>query len=312
MLDRPGSVPHADDVSSDLHVGKAEVERKLPLGRARILRFEPQSIDVLGSSNSYRVDFSLTPRSGNGGVCLGSDWNVHQARPLGMLYVLPPGQTVRARGDCGSHSSMVCDFEPDAIDRWFDGDIRWTNRRVEAMLNITNPNMIDSLRRLSDELRHPGLASAMVCELLAAQIAIDAARHCKAADEAGRRGGLPAWKLKLIDERLAELGAAPSLRELADLCQLSVRQLTRGFRASRQCSIGEYLTRNRIEHAKRLLATDISIKEVALSLGFTTPANFSTAFRRATGETPRQFRERNQWPGRAKGPSSIPGRQSPR
>lgn len=284
--------------SDSLHVGTAEVELKLPLGRARILRFEPQSIDVLGQPAHYRVDYSLTPRTcthtRSGGVCFGERWNARDARPLGALYVLPPGQTVRARGDCGSHSSMVCDFEPQAIDNWFDGEVRWTERRAEAMLDIANPNMMAALRRLSEELRSPGLAGAAVCELLAAQLAIDAARHCRAVDEElDGRGGLPQWKLRLIDERLAEMGAAPSLRELADLCQLSVRQLTRGFRASRHCSIGEYLMRTRADQAKRLLTTDISIKEVALSLGFATPANFSTAFRRATGETPSQWRQRH-------------------
>ena len=37
------------------------------------------------------------------------------------------------------------------------------------------------------------------------------------------------------------LGPLPSLAELAELCALSVRQLTRGFRASRGCSLGEHI-----------------------------------------------------------------------
>ncbi|HET8710862.1 MAG TPA: helix-turn-helix transcriptional regulator, partial [Spongiibacteraceae bacterium] len=219
-------------------------------------------------------------------------WSEHRFRPIGSLYVLPPGQTVRARGDCNNHSSIVCDFEPEAIDAWFEGDVRWTDRRLEAMLDIANPNLRASLRRLGDEMRNPGFASAAVCELLAAQVAIDSARHCRAIDAVKNRGGLSPWKLKAIDERLAEIGAAPSLQELAELCHLSVRQLTRGFRVSRGCSIGEYIAQNRLEHAKRLLAGSASVKEVAYSLGFATPANFSTTFRRAMGETPRQFRER--------------------
>lgn len=292
MPDRCGCIPV--NQSDTLHVGTAEVELRLPLGRARILRFEPQTIDVLGSSSHYRVDYSLTPRTRSGGVCFGSRWHAHQARPLGALYVLPPEHTVRARGDCSGHLSMVCDFEPDAIDSWFDGDVRWTRDRAEAMLDIPSPDMMGSLRRLSEELRQPGLASAAVCELLIAQIAIDAARHCKAAEEKTHCNGLSPRQLRLIDERLAELGSSPSLRELAELCQISVRQLTRGFRVSRYCSIGEYLTRIRIEQARQLLMTAASIKAVALSLGFTTPANFSTAFRRAVGETPGQWRERNR------------------
>ena len=278
--------------ANKLHVGQAEIELQFPLGRARILHFVDQTVDVSGCPSGYRVDMTLNSRPRNGGVCFSERWSAHQFKPIGALYVLPPGQTVRARGDCDNHSSVVCDFEPHAIDAWFDGDVRWTDRRLEAMLNIASPSMRNSLHKLSDEMRNPGFASEAMCELLIAQVAIDSARHCNAVDSVKERGGLSPLKLKMIDERLAEMGAMPSLHELAKLCNLSIRQLTRGFRVSRGCSIGEYLAQNRLEHAKRLLATSFSIKEVAFSLGFSSPANFSTTFRRATGETPRQFRER--------------------
>ncbi|MFT3930146.1 MAG: AraC family transcriptional regulator [Spongiibacteraceae bacterium] len=276
-----------------LHVGQAEIEQQFSLGRARILHFVDQTVDVSGCPSGYRVDMSLTPRRRNGGVCFSERWSAHQFKPIGSLYVLPPGQTVRARGDCGNHSSVVCDLEPHAIDEWFDGDVCWSDRHLEAMLDIASPNMRASLQKLSEELRNPGFASAAMCELLIAQVAIESARHCQAIEYVKDRGGLSPLKLKLIDERLREIGAAPSLQELAVLCKLSVRQLTRGFRISRGCSIGEYLAQNRLEHAKRLLAANASVKEVALSLGFASPANFSTTFRHATGETPSQFRERS-------------------
>jgi AraC family transcriptional regulator len=47
----------------------------------------------------------------------------------------------------------------------------------------------------------------------------------------------------------------------------------------------------RLDNAKRLLATDQSVKAIAYSLGFASPSSFCFAFRRATGETPRQFRQ---------------------
>jgi AraC family transcriptional regulator len=49
---------------------------------------------------------------------------------------------------------------------------------------------------------------------------------------------------------------------------------------------------NRLEHAKRMLAGDQSVKAIAYSLGFSSPSSFSYAFRRVLGETPRQFRQR--------------------
>jgi len=73
---------------------------------------------------------------------------------------------------------------------------------------------------------------------------------------------------------------------------LSVRQLTRGFRTSRGCSIGDYVVHSRIDTAKRLLGTSESVKSIAYSIGFSSTSSFSYAFRRATGTTPRQFRQR--------------------
>jgi AraC family transcriptional regulator len=71
-----------------------------------------------------------------------------------------------------------------------------------------------------------------------------------------------------------------------------VRQLTRGFRVSRGCSIGDYLAQARIDMAKRRLASEESIKAVAIAMGFGSPSNFTSAFRRSTGMTPGQFRQR--------------------
>ena len=99
--------------------------------------------------------------------------------------------------------------------------------------------------------------------------------------------------MRLIDECLREMRAAPTLTELASLCQLSVRHLTRGFRTSRGCSIGDYLASNRINHAKALLASGQSVKEVAYTLGFSSPSSFCFAFRSATGVPPREFLRRS-------------------
>ncbi|HKT52953.1 MAG TPA: helix-turn-helix transcriptional regulator, partial [Caulobacteraceae bacterium] len=99
-----------------------------------------------------------------------------------------------------------------------------------------------------------------------------------------------AWRLRLIDERLAKPGAPPSLPELASLAALSVRQLTRAFRASRGCSLGDHIADVRIERAKRLLTGQDSIKAIARELGFPSGPNFCRAFSHRAGMTPRQFR----------------------
>src|SRR3546814_11762137 len=105
---------------------------------------------------------------------------------------------------------------------------------------------------LAQETRHPGFASKVLVELLVAQLGIELARYCERINDVQSGGGLSSWRLRLIDERLHEVRDAPTLTELAELCTLSVRQLTRGFRASRGCSIGSYVANSRIEHAKQM------------------------------------------------------------
>jgi AraC family transcriptional regulator len=141
-------------------------------------------------------------------------------------------------------------------------------------------------------MRHPGFASTMLVELIIMQMAIELGRYCEAITDEPATGGLAPWRLQLIDERLRVVGQAPTLAELASLCQLSVRQLTRGFRASRGSSIGDYVGRCRLDSAMQQLTTDQSVKAIAYSLGFASPSSFSYAFHRAVGETPRQYRNR--------------------
>jgi AraC family transcriptional regulator len=161
--------------------------------------------------------------------------------------------------------------------------------RLEAGLDIPDKHLRWLMVRLADELKHPGFAGEALMELIVAQISIELARYCATVKERPANGALAPWRLRTIDERLREVETAPSLLELASLCNLSVRQLTRAFRASRGCSIGDYVAQCRIDNAKRLLAGDQSVKAVAYALGFNSPSSFSFAFRRATGMTPRAY-----------------------
>jgi len=129
-------------------------------------------------------------------------------------------------------------------------------------------------------------------ELMVTQLALEVRRHRTQIAETSASGGLAGWRLRLIEERLQEVGKLPTLNELASLCQISVRQLSRGFRASRGCSIGKHVANIQLDHAKRLLTTGQSVKAIAYSLGFSSPASFCYAFRRSTGGTPSLFRQR--------------------
>lgn len=272
-----------------------EAELRVPAATVQLVHFqfiEPIA-GALREDEEYRLDFCLTPRPRNARACYSDHWSPHRFERLGPVFLLPPGETLQARSDGGRRQrSLVCHLRSEAMRAWLEHDLEWTDRRLAAILDISDANIRGLLLRLAEEVRHPGFASDVLVELIRAQIAIELGRYCVAVNEGPVTGGLAPWRLRVIDERLREIQAAPTLAELADLCRLSVRQLTRGFRASRGCSIGDYVALSRLDHAKRLLATDQSVKAVGYSLGFSSPSSFSYAFRKLLGETPRQFRQR--------------------
>ena len=259
-------------------------------GHAQIVRRAwDEPIDVVGVPDEHRLEFAMLPRSSAARGCFPGRPGTPQFERFGEIFFFPAGQVVHARSRCQRQYSVVCSFRPEAAEPWFHGGLQWTEARLQASLNITNPSIRSLLGRLGEELLNPGFAGTTLIEMMAGQIGIELARYLMDVQELPRTGGLSGRNLRQIDERLAQSGPAPSLSELAGLCGLSVRHLTRAFRTSRRCSIGSYITACRMERAKQLLASGMSVKWVAYTMGFSSPAALSTAFRRATGERPRKY-----------------------
>ena len=106
---------------------------------------------------------------------------------------------------------------------------------------------------------------------------------------------LPPFKLRRVREFIAaNLAARFSLRDLARLCDLSERHFHRAFKASTSRTPLEYVTAQRIDRAKLLLASkSTTIAEVAFAVGFSNPSHFARAFSAATGVTPSVYRARS-------------------
>jgi AraC family transcriptional regulator len=258
----------------------------------RVIRFAwaGPADDVFVERDVDRLDLSLTPRPPNARARYVEYWRPDRFERLGDVMFVPAGEALHVKGDGAKLASINCLFHVAALRASFEDDFGWNHRRLDQTLDVRSQTIGDLVLRLGQEARCPGFASGMLAELIAGQLAIELFRYSGGRTEHSETGGLAAWRLRLIDDRLVEQRPAPSLAELAALCNLSVRHLARGFRASRGCSIGEYVAQRQIDHAKRLLTTDESTKSIAYTLGFATSSSFIYAFREATGQTPRQFR----------------------
>lgn len=95
---------------------------------------------------------------------------------------------------------------------------------------------------------------------------------------------------RLIDALLPR--GYPVLEEVAGLLRVSPRTLQRLF-AAEGISYSDIVERCRCKTAcESLESTRISIKDIAVSLGYRDASSFSRAFRRWTGAAPRAYRDR--------------------
>ncbi|HTV98271.1 MAG TPA: helix-turn-helix transcriptional regulator [Steroidobacteraceae bacterium] len=272
---------------------EVEAELKAPNTLVQLVRYhfsEPPD-SKLRVEGRFRLDLCLTERHRSARACFCDQWNRHRFERIGALFLVPPALDMLARSDEDySLASIVCELNREPVLELFDSLPELTEQHLLASLDIRDAKLRVLLLRLAEEARHPGFASELLVESIAMQMAVELFRLGTTITERQLPGGLAPWQLRLIEERLREVCEAPTLTALAAQCHLSVRQLSRGFRASRGCSIGAYVAASQMEHAKSLLATDAPVAAIASTLGFSSSSNFCFSFRRAMGMTPGQFR----------------------
>ena len=85
------------------------------------------------------------------------------------------------------------------------------------------------------------------------------------------------------------------LEQIVRISCMSARKLQISFKEYHGCTITEYIQQRRMSQAETLLAkTDLSIGQVAQSVGYTSASRFAELFRKSTGLLPGEFRKMAQ------------------
>ncbi|MGH6780874.1 MAG: helix-turn-helix transcriptional regulator, partial [Sphingomonadaceae bacterium] len=211
--------------------------------------------------------------------------------PLGDILFHPAAMRLQTRGLGGDQTFLRIAFHAegeDAPDLAVDpGD----PRVQRALLDVRQPEVVGSLRRIAHEIAQPGMATAFLLDGLTTLLAVDLARGMGRLNEDDlAKGGLAGWQLNRLRERIAETDVQPpTVSELATLVRLSPRHLSRAWRASTGSTLSEAVEDARQARAEAMIrAGDRQLKEIAYLLGFSSPSSFSTAFRRRTGMSPQE------------------------
>lgn len=90
----------------------------------------------------------------------------------------------------------------------------------------------------------------------------------------------------------AEWREPPTLPDLVKQLGLGKSRLTSCFKIIYGCTMSDYVLNLRMQHAQQLLAErKLNITQVALDVGYEHPSNFTSAFKRYTGMTPKHFQK---------------------
>jgi AraC family transcriptional regulator len=174
------------------------------------------------------------------------------------------------------------------------GELRFAEVAFRPRLFFFDPDVWATALKLQAQLQHPCRSQRAYVDALGIVLAHELTRLNEGGPSpvAEVRGGLPGWQQKKLTQYIAEhLADEVSLAALAELVQLSPFHFSRAFKQSFGMPPHRYLTGQRIERAKALLAErKLSVTEIALDVGFSETSSFTTAFRKLTGETPTDYR----------------------
>jgi AraC family carnitine catabolism transcriptional activator len=221
-------------------------------------------------------------------------WLRRQARDGARLCAVELGCYLLAKAGLLSDGPVATHWSwaPGFRERYPDIDL------VEQLYTLDGPVMTcaggmagaDLILRMIADTHGPGLAGEVADQMLHHPIRPPEAPQRRTASD-GPDPFSPTLReaMALIEANIAEPLSVP---DIARRLGLSQRQLERQFRRDLGCSIVQFGTLVRLQHARVLLiATKLSVREIATATGFNALSHFASAFRKCFERRPSDYRQ---------------------
>jgi len=259
-----------------------------------------QPLEVMEHNTIPSITLLLSPPHSYSEACFSRERGAGKFVDVGDVIFAPADLHLHARASGGPIRLVRCFFERRYLDETSGLDRRWGDRSLRACANIRNMRIKETLARLGQEALNPGLACGKLTEGLGMLMAVELGRHFHAIEENAKSPSqkLSSWQMNRITQYLETLSDhLPDVSDIAELCGISARHLRRLFKETADQTIYQYSRDIWAAKAKAMLSdTWVPVKEIASRLGFSDASSFSMAFRRATGEPPKVFRQQFRKP----------------
>ena len=268
---------------------------RTPGADAQIVEWEwPSPLDVVARTSQHMLEMSLPPLATEGTASF-PDIAPGRFSYMGNMFIRPAHVTLRARSQGGRIRVVQCAVDPERYTRVVERDDVWTEHALRAGMHLRSETLKSLFQMLRRELCEPGFASVAMVDAYATALIVETARTLDNAGPLRAEGRLAAWQYRRITERLADDRAPPTVNELAVLCGVSPRHLLRLYRNLAGETVTAHIKRAQVTRARDMLTgTDLPLKVIAEQLGFARAGSFSSAFRRATGVSPKVYRQRRE------------------
>ena len=214
----------------------------------------------------------------------------------GRVHVMPP--SVATTWQAGRELSFVSIHFPIRRIEALAEDSSQSRRWIENLrfrVGVEDPLVAAAATALAREVRDPGEQTALFADHLADTILLQVLRTGRGAEPETRqqwRGGLSPRAVRIVRDKIAEnLTVGMTIEDLSREVGLSRAHFARAFKISMGMPPHHYVTACRVARAKKLLAeTDAPLADIALEVGFSSQAHFTSRFRGLSELTPGEYR----------------------
>ena len=216
----------------------------------------------------------------------------------GEITIVPAGLSLHWRlRDTEQNDTLHLYIDPQFLRTTAESlDVDYSQISLALQFGIRDEHIHHIGMSLHHELKDANVLGRLYADSLAKALAMQLVRrYSYFKDLRTSRGGMAPRKLRkaieFINNNLDDEQAV-GLAEVAVEVQMSYSHFARAFKQSMGVSPNVYMTEQRIERAKKLLAeTNLRIADIALQTGFASQSHFTSTFRKLVWTTPKAFRD---------------------